>query len=65
MFLMRQTIIVMSRRIEFDQKNQIFQHYLTLDSNFYKTHSTATSWTRMAEDVSRVRSVLRDRPLCI
>jgi len=55
MFLMRQTIIVMSRHIEYDQKNQIFQHYLTLDSNFYKTHSTGDLMNRMAEDVSRVR----------
>jgi len=55
MFLMRQTIIVMSRYIEYDQKNQIFQHYLTLDSNFYKTHSTGDLMNRMAEDVSRVR----------
>jgi ATP-binding cassette subfamily B protein len=55
MFLMRQTIIVMSRHIEFDQKNQIFQHYLTLDTNFYKTHSTGDLMNRMSEDVSRVR----------
>jgi len=55
MFLMRQTIIVMSRHIEYDQKNAIFQHYLTLDSNFYKTHSTGDLMNRMAEDVSRVR----------
>ncbi|WP_205510157.1 ABC transporter ATP-binding protein [Longitalea arenae] len=55
MFLMRQTIIVMSRHIEFDQKNQIFKHYLTLDTNFYKTHSTGDLMNRMAEDVSRVR----------
>ncbi len=55
MFLMRQTIIVMSRHIEFDQKNQIFQHYLTLDTNFYKTHSTGDLMNRIAEDVSRVR----------
>lgn len=55
MFLMRQTIIVMSRHIEFDQKNHIFQHYLTLDINFYKTHSTGDLMNRMAEDVSRVR----------
>jgi ATP-binding cassette subfamily B protein len=55
MFLMRQTIIVMSRHIEYDQKNQIFQHYLTLDTNFYKTHSTGDLMNRMAEDVSRVR----------
>jgi ATP-binding cassette subfamily B protein len=55
MFLMRQTIIVMSRHIEYDQKNAIFEHYLTLDSNFYKTHSTGDLMNRMAEDVSRVR----------
>ncbi|HEX6428043.1 MAG TPA: ABC transporter ATP-binding protein [Niastella sp.] len=55
MFLMRQTIIVMSRHIEFDQKNAIFKHYLTLDTNFYKTHSTGDLMNRMAEDVSRVR----------
>jgi ATP-binding cassette subfamily B multidrug efflux pump len=55
MFLMRQTIIVMSRHIEYDQKNAIFEHYLTLDINFYKTHSTGDLMNRMAEDVSRVR----------
>lgn len=55
MFLMRQTIIVMSRHIEFDQKNEVFQHYLQLDINFYKTHSTGDLMSRIAEDVSRVR----------
>ena len=55
MFLMRQTVIVMSRHIEFDQKNEVFAHYLTLDSNFYKTHSTGDLMSRIAEDVSRVR----------
>jgi ATP-binding cassette subfamily B protein len=55
LFLMRQTIIVMSRHIEFDQKNEVFQHYLQLDINFYKTHSTGDLMSRMAEDVSRVR----------
>ncbi len=55
MFFMRQTIIVMSRHIEFDQKNQIFQHYQQLDTNFYKTHSTGDLMNRMSEDVSRVR----------
>lgn len=55
MFLMRQTIIVMSRHIEFDQKNEIFDHYLKLDANFYKTHSTGDLMSRMAEDVSKVR----------
>jgi ATP-binding cassette, subfamily B, multidrug efflux pump len=55
MFFMRQTIIVMSRHIEFDQKNEIFQHYQKLDTSFYKTHSTGDLMSRMAEDVSRVR----------
>ncbi|MBA2249588.1 MAG: ABC transporter ATP-binding protein [Chitinophagaceae bacterium] len=55
MFLMRQTIIVMSRHIEYDQKNEIFKHYLTLDSNFYKTHNTGDLMNRISEDVSRVR----------
>lgn len=55
MFLMRQTIIVMSRHIEFDQKNEVFRHYLKLDLNFYKTHSTGDLMNRIAEDVSRVR----------
>ena len=55
MFLMRQTIIVMSRHIEFDQKNEIYRHYEKLDTNFYKTHSTGDLMNRMSEDVSRVR----------
>ncbi len=55
MFLMRQTIIVMSRHIEYDQKNQVFAHYLKLDSNFFKTHSTGDLMNRISEDVGRVR----------
>jgi len=55
MFLMRQTIIVMSRHIEYDQKNEVFEHYQKLDASFYKTHSTGDLMSRMAEDVSRVR----------
>ncbi|HEY4155137.1 MAG TPA: ABC transporter ATP-binding protein [Puia sp.] len=55
LFLMRQTIIVMSRHIEFDQKNEIYRHYQLLDSSFYKAHSTGDLMSRMAEDVSRVR----------
>lgn len=55
MFLMRQTIIVMSRHIEYDQKNEIFNHYQQLDTNFYKTHSTGDLMSRISEDVSRVR----------
>lgn len=55
MFLMRQTVIVMSRHIEYDQKNEVFQHYQKLDAGFYKLHSTGDLMSRMAEDVSRVR----------
>jgi ATP-binding cassette, subfamily B, multidrug efflux pump len=55
MFLMRQTIIVMSRHIEYDQKNEIFTHYQELDTNFYKTHSTGDLMNRIADDVSKVR----------
>jgi ATP-binding cassette subfamily B protein len=55
MFLMRQTIIVMSRHIEYDQKNEVFSHYLQLDLNFYKTHSTGDLMSRISEDISRVR----------
>ncbi len=55
MFMMRQTIIVMSRLIEYDQKSQVFSHYQQLDTNFYKTHSTGDLMNRISEDVSRVR----------
>jgi ATP-binding cassette subfamily B protein len=55
MFFMRQTLIVMSRHIEFDQKNEIYSHYQLLDTNFYKTHSTGDLMNRITEDVSRVR----------
>ena len=55
LFLMRQTIIVMSRHIEYDQKNEVFGHYQQLDTAFYKTHNTGDLMNRIAEDVSRVR----------
>jgi ATP-binding cassette, subfamily B, multidrug efflux pump len=55
LFLMRQTIIVMSRHIEYDQKNDIYAHYQKLDTNFFKTHSTGDLMNRISEDVSRVR----------
>jgi len=55
MFFMRQTIIVMSRYIEYDQKNEVYNHYQKLDASFFKTHSTGDLMNRMAEDVSRVR----------
>ncbi|MBX9734298.1 MAG: ABC transporter ATP-binding protein/permease, partial [Chitinophagaceae bacterium] len=55
MFFMRQTIIVMSRHIEYDQKNEVFEQYQRLDTVFYKSHSTGDLMNRMAEDISRVR----------
>jgi len=55
MYLMRQTIIVMSRYIEFDLKNEIFSHYQTLPLSFYRKHNTGDLMARISEDVSRVR----------
>jgi ATP-binding cassette subfamily B protein len=55
LFLMRQTIIVMSRHIEYDQKNEVFNHYQKLDTAFYKKNSTGDLMNRISEDVSRVR----------
>ena len=55
MFLMRQTIIVMSRHIEYDQKNEIYNHYQNLDTGFYKRNTTGDLMNRISEDVSRVR----------
>ncbi len=55
MFLMRQTIIVMSRHIEYDQKNEIYNHYQQLDTSFYKTNTTGDLMNRISEDVGKVR----------
>jgi ATP-binding cassette subfamily B protein len=55
MFLMRQSIIVMSRHIEFDQKNDIYNKYQQLDIEFYKSNATGDLMNRISEDVSRVR----------
>ena len=54
-FLMRQTIIVMSRLIEFDLKNEIFQQYQRLSQKFYKTNRTGDLMNRISEDVGKVR----------
>jgi len=54
-FLMRQTIIVMSRLIEFDLKNEIFQHYELLSLNFYKKNKVGDLMNRISEDVGKVR----------
>lgn len=55
MFFMRQTLVVMSRYIEYDQKNEVYRHYQQLDTHFFKIHSTGDLMNRIAEDVSRVR----------
>ncbi len=55
MFFMRQTIIVMSRHIEYDQKNEVYEHYQKLDAGFYKSTSTGDLMSRISEDVSKVR----------
>lgn len=55
MFLMRQTIIVMSRRIEFDLKNEIYQQYQLLSLAFYRRNNTGDLMNRISEDVGRVR----------
>lgn len=57
-FLMRQTLIVMSRHIEFDLKNDIYKHYQALDQTFYRRNSTGDLMNRVSEDVSRVRMYL-------
>lgn len=58
MFFMRQTIIVMSRLIEFDIKNEIFKHYQNLDRAFYKRNNTGDMMARISEDVTKVRMFL-------
>lgn len=57
-FLMRQSIIVMSRLIEFDLKNEIYKHYQRLDTAFYKKNNTGDLMNRATEDVSKVRMYL-------
>jgi len=54
-FLMRQTLIVMSRLIEFDLKNEIFQQYENLSQDFYKRNRTGDLMNRISEDVGKVR----------
>lgn len=55
MFMMRQTLVVMSRLIEYDMKNEVYNHYQKLDAGFFKTHRTGDLMNRISEDVSRVR----------
>ena len=58
LLLMRQTIIVMSRWIEFDLKQAIFTHYQTLDTDFYKRNRIGDLMNRISEDVGQVRMYL-------
>ena len=58
LFLTRQTIIVTSRLIEYDLKNEVFEHYQKLDTVFYRRNNTGDLMNRISEDVSRVRMYL-------
>ncbi len=58
MFFMRQTIIVVSRKIEFDLKNEIYDHYQKLSLSFYRENFTGDLMSRISEDVSKVRMYL-------
>jgi ATP-binding cassette subfamily B multidrug efflux pump len=58
LFLMRQTIILMSRHIEYDLKNELYDHYQLLSLAFYRRHNTGDLMNRVTEDVSRVRMYL-------
>ena len=58
MFLMRQTIIVVSRKIEYDLKNEIYNHYQSLSMTFFKKNKTGDILNRISEDVNKVRMYL-------
>ncbi len=58
MFFMRQTIIVMSRLVEYDMRKELFAHYTRLDLAFFRRHSTGDLMSRISEDVSKVRMFL-------
>ena len=55
LFLVRQTLIVMSRHIEFELKNEIYTHYQTLPLSFYRQQNTGDLMARISEDVGKVR----------
>src|SRR5690606_1971236 len=57
-FLMRQTFIVVSKKVEFDLKNEIYNHYQLLSPGFYKMNRTGDLMNRISEDVSKVRMYL-------
>jgi ATP-binding cassette, subfamily B, multidrug efflux pump len=58
LYLVRQTLIVMSRHIEYDLKNEIFEHYQALPLSFYRKNNTGDIMNRISEDVGRVRMYL-------
>ena len=58
LYFVRQTLIVMSRHIEYDLKNEIFEHYQVLPLSFYRRNNTGDLMNRISEDVSRVRMYL-------
>lgn len=58
LFLTRQTIIVVSRLIEYDMKNAVYAHYQELDRAFYKRNSTGDLMNRISEDVGKVRQFI-------
>lgn len=58
LYFVRQTLIVMSRLVEYDLKNEIFEHYQTLPLSFYRKNSTGDLMNRISEDVGRVRMYL-------
>lgn len=58
MYFMRQTIIVMSRLIEYDMHKEMFQHYQSLSTSFFKRNNTGDLMARITEDVSRVRMAI-------
>lgn len=58
MFFMRQTIIVMSRKIEYDLKNDLFNSLLNMSNDFFKNNKTGDLMARMSEDISQVRMYL-------
>lgn len=58
LYFVRQTLIVMSRHIEYDLKNEIFEHYQSLPLSFYRRNNTGDLMNRISEDVTRVRMYL-------
>ncbi len=58
LYFVRQTLIVMSRLVEYDLKNEIFQHYQSLPLSFYRKNNTGDLMNRISEDVGRVRMYL-------